>query len=156
MFSSKLHDTICKTARWSTNDFNKVMWPAHEQAFKTYSTHKRITLVKLIHGLWNSGAQKVKFNQDTDGLCPCCKKTEESLDHIYRCPEPSVVANRTLLLENLRLYLNTIRTPTSLSKCIMAGVSWWVTQFTVTPHRPIAPTAGNVHPTHMLATDAFT
>jgi hypothetical protein len=154
MFAKKLQDTICKNAAWSDREFCKVNWAAHEAAFKSLTRFRRIAVAKLVHGLWNSGSQKILINATVDGTCPCCRQTEESLDHIYQCSAPSVVENREILLESLRSYMLSIQTPAQVVSSFVAGVDWWLNPME-TSTRPVAPSAGSVRPFDMMLTDAF-
>jgi len=151
LFGQRLRDTIIKEARLSQIDFDNISWVAHGAVFKAMSRYKRITTVKLLHRLWNVGTQKIRFDPEADGKCPCCRDTLETFDHVFQCQDAKTRQNRDLLLGKLGTYLAQIGTPTSITQCILAGATWWTTDAKSLPTNPIA----SIRPDTWKVTIAF-
>jgi hypothetical protein len=121
LYSSALRSTICKQERWTEAQFQTVDWPALEVAFTRAWSCKRISYSKLTNKLLNTNAQNKKF-YGKPHFCPCCLHSEETIMHVFTCPERTVATfcnqQQEVLWANLRL----IDTPTSLLTAIQQGV----------------------------------
>jgi len=93
MFIQGLVETISKHSNLEASYLSTVDWEAHEIIIRSYSRYKRISVIKSIHGLWHTGAQKVRFGMETDGLCPCCWQHLETTAHVFQCEHPAVLTN---------------------------------------------------------------
>ena len=61
-YAKALQATIAKNTKWDPAWFNRISWSAYEAAFRTLTIFKPISIAKLSHGLWNTGAQKHLYN----------------------------------------------------------------------------------------------
>jgi hypothetical protein len=71
LYKASLQVTICKQEGWTDYQFNQVDWSAHEYAFQSTWSAKRITYTKLVHNLLNTNVKNKQFYGKSD-LCPCC------------------------------------------------------------------------------------
>lgn len=95
LYLDPLLDTIWKRYKWDDNVYMEdIDWTAHGRAFKSYSRFQQIGITKLVHGLWHTGAQKVLYRKDDEGLCPCCSRAIETSSHVFQCRDPSVTERR--------------------------------------------------------------
>ncbi len=81
MYRASVRVTICKQEGWSTHQFNQVDWLAHEFAFQSTWSSKRVTYTKLVHNL----LKNYRFYGKSE-LCPCCLLTKETMQHMFTCP----------------------------------------------------------------------
>ena len=125
-FLEGLTMTIRKYNKWSEDTFNKVDWDIFGKVFHSYSRFHQISVAKFIHGLWNTGYQKVKYKQDQNGLCPCCKTTVETVNHVFQCRDPSVVGHRQQQIKLFYNYLDEQELPKPVRQCIFSGVEGWL------------------------------
>jgi hypothetical protein len=62
---------VLKQTGWNNNTFQKVDFTAHKQAFNSHSRIHRISVSKLIHGLYQTKLKDHQF-YGTSPTCPCC------------------------------------------------------------------------------------
>ena len=63
-FQEGLRLTICKYGKWTEDVYGKVDWDIFGKVFTLYSRFHQISIAKFVHGLWNTGQQKVKYKRD--------------------------------------------------------------------------------------------
>jgi hypothetical protein len=78
---------ILKQTGWTHNTFHKVYWEVHKQAFMKHNRVHRISIAKLIHGLYQTRSRDHKY-YGALAACPCCKLQPETLTHLFTCPLP--------------------------------------------------------------------
>ena len=154
LFQEPLINTICKRFKWSPEAFQKVDWDIFGKTFRTYSKFSQIGIAKFVHGQWNTGAQKVKFKQDDQGLCPCCNSALETTEHVFRCTAETAVTFREKELQQLSEFLSEQELPTPLKQCLLYGIMEWTRGEMETPSF-LAPTRGRVAVVDQLATQAY-
>jgi hypothetical protein len=91
MYSDSLQKIVCKQENWTASQFATVDWPAHERAFQHTWSCKRITCSKISIKLLNTNAQNSRFYGKPD-LCPCCRISPETIQHMLTCSSPEVIA----------------------------------------------------------------
>jgi hypothetical protein len=154
IYEKGLAANIQKKTGWSSSQFRSVSWEAYERAFRGQTTFKQIAVMKLSHDLWNTGAQKKLFGQDTDGICPVCSAALETMDHIFQCDAPQVMALKHQLLEELREELAILGTPGMLIRSLSAGLEWWLINST-NSDCPRAPGFGKIYAADVWSTTAY-
>ena len=155
LFREPLVATICKRFKWTASDFQKVDWDIFSKTFRTYSRTKQLGMTKLVHGLWNTGEQQVKFKQDTLGLCPGCKEKFETTAHVFQCAEIETVDFRERELLQLREFLDEQELPQQLKQNLFHGIAEW-TRGEIDAPQYMAPTRGKVTAVDQIATLAYT
>mmetsp|Transcript_5492 Transcript_5492/g.8104 ORF Transcript_5492/g.8104 Transcript_5492/m.8104 type:complete len:785 (+) Transcript_5492:1386-3740(+) len=154
-FQGKLIQTIQKRAKWTNVEFESIDWDIFGKVFNSYSRFHQTSVAKFVHGLWNTGEQKILFKQDAEGLCPCCNSTKETTAHIFKCTAPAMVTHRNQQLQQFVVYLDQQELPKPVRQCIYAGMTGWIDSALDKPSL-IAPTRGKVTPAEQMATKAFT
>ncbi len=140
--------------KWDPPSFEKVDWNAHKLAFKKHNRIHRISICKLIHGLYHTRHQDNKFYGTTDS-CPCCSSASETLDHALNCPAPLVKEQRQNALSQLITNLDNLRTPQEIVAAIEHGLLAWASSHVNPDYAIRAPTRGSVKPTDIILTQAF-
>jgi hypothetical protein len=146
---------VLKQAGWDNNTFQKVDFTAHKQAFNSHSRIHRISVSKLIHGLYQT---KLKDNQfyGTSPTCPCCHLVKESLNHMFSCTSKEVTEHRQLTLQSIEEALDKISTPNSNIRYIVHGISTWTNSQGSHNLQIRAPTRGSIKTPDVMLTQAFT
>jgi hypothetical protein len=124
MHDGSLRQHIKKRANWSDEIFDKVDWVAHYQAFKSFKRLQRLSISKLVHGLYHTNREAHKTYGHTSN-CPCCNSTEETFNHIFTCPNVEVVTNRQEALTRLKDALISGKTPEKLIDALLHGLQSW-------------------------------
>ena len=153
LFTKDLAANIRKKTGWTVQQFDRIAWEAFHAAFRGRTTFQKISCMKLTHDLWNTGAQKRLFDQDEHGLCPACNSVEETVDHVFQCQSPATVALKRQLLEELREKLGVWGTPGTITRHIIAGLSWWLEGGSGSC--PRAPGFGRITGADVWATNAY-
>mmetsp|Transcript_7588 Transcript_7588/g.11005 ORF Transcript_7588/g.11005 Transcript_7588/m.11005 type:complete len:844 (+) Transcript_7588:228-2759(+) len=154
VFSTDLALTIQKKTGWTPRQFDCISWKAYDAAFPANTLFRRISIAKLSHDLWNTGAQKKLFGQDDTGHCPVCKVEVETMDHVFQCSHSEMVTLKTHLLSTFEDELHQIGTPRAIRDSIMAGLQWWMLQ-EGTGACPKAPGFGSLAPSAVWSTNAY-
>ena len=154
MYQKDLERTVCKRNRWTEGIFSRIDWHLFGKVFNAYSKFRQISIAKYVHGLWNTGKQKLLFKQDKQGLCPCCQQTLETNSHIFRCMSTVASGHRDQELGKFQEYLSKQELPLPIKNCIVAGMLGWLQSDEENP-KLHAPTRGNLMPTEQMATQAF-
>ena len=82
-----------KKNEWNKLVFDKVDWSAHGRAIGKLTWIKKTAVTKMIHR-WLSTNVKKKLHRSTDDeTCKGCG-SEETQEHMFRCPAVAAVANR--------------------------------------------------------------
>jgi len=77
------------------SDQHIIDWPALRLAIKNKDTLGRINATKILHNLWPTMLTLKDRNTGVSGLCPRCKKQQETVQHVFQCAaRPSVAAFR--------------------------------------------------------------
>mmetsp|Transcript_16552 Transcript_16552/g.23604 ORF Transcript_16552/g.23604 Transcript_16552/m.23604 type:complete len:131 (+) Transcript_16552:1973-2365(+) len=99
LFGPGLIANIRKRTGWSQALFDRVAWEAYGAAFKHQTKFRQISIMKLSHDLWNTGAQKKLFGQEPEGLCPVCSETLETMDHVFQCKAEAAMVIKVELVK---------------------------------------------------------
>jgi hypothetical protein len=83
---------IVKHAGWSGTTFDCINWSTYEQAIKSYSRIKRLSIPKTAHRLNHTNHQAYMF-YGTSSSCPCCQLHVENLSHVFTCPSEESAPN---------------------------------------------------------------
>mmetsp|Transcript_24137 Transcript_24137/g.34594 ORF Transcript_24137/g.34594 Transcript_24137/m.34594 type:complete len:1267 (+) Transcript_24137:682-4482(+) len=153
-FQVALMNTVKKRAKWTEVTFQNIDWDIFGKVFKSYSRFHQISIAKFVHGLWNTGEQKVLFKQEEEGLCPCCKSAQETTIHVFQCLAPEVVTHRDKQLLQFTEFLDEQELPKPVKQCIHAGMTTWLDSAMEKPALH-APTRGRLMPADQMATQAF-
>mmetsp|Transcript_1981 Transcript_1981/g.3053 ORF Transcript_1981/g.3053 Transcript_1981/m.3053 type:complete len:212 (-) Transcript_1981:2485-3120(-) len=125
-FQDKLIHTIMKRANLTKAAFQDIDWDIFGKVFRSYSRFHQLSIAKFVHGLWNTGEQKVLFKQTQEGLCLCCTTTYETTAHVFQCRAAAVVEHRTTQLEQFAESLDKQELPKPIKQCIYAGMTGWI------------------------------
>ncbi len=150
-----LIDQILKQTGWSHSTFKRVDWEAHKQAFKKHSRVHRISISKLVHGLYQTKSKDNKY-YGTPATCPCCQHHNETLNHVFTCTSSTTLQQRNVAITKLQSALEKIRTPTAIISSLVHGLQEWAVSQTEPDHPVLAPSRGSVTPAEILLTQAFT
>jgi len=153
-FQDQLVQTVMRRYKWTQEEFQRVDWDIFGKVFNSYSKFHQISVAKFVHGLWNTGEQQVLFKQDPEGICPCCKQTQETTLHLFQCLAPTMVANRSEQLVKFQEFLAQQDLPKPVKECMLAGLTEWTRSVSAKP-KLHAPTRGKLMPAEQMATAAF-
>jgi hypothetical protein len=145
---------VLKQTGWNDNIFQKVDFLAHKQAFTSHNRIHRISVSKLIHGLYQTKLQDHQF-YGTSPICPCCHSVNESLNHIS-CPSKEVTEHRETAIQTLEEGLYKIGTPHGIIHSIVHGILTWTISQSSHNQQIRAPTRGSIKTSDVLLTQAFT
>ena len=153
-FQDSLKQTILKRSKWTKEEFGSIDWDIFGKVFRSCSRFHQISLAKFVHGLWNTGEQKVLFKQEDTGLCSCCNSVMETTSHVFQCRAMAMVEHRTDRLAQFYEYLDAQELPKPLKQCMYAGMVGWMDS-TVDKSNLHAPTRGDLMPAAQMATKTF-
>jgi hypothetical protein len=127
LVKSSLHDTplkeyIIQRAKWNSGLFDKVNWAAHTAAFHQHSRLQRLSITKLVHGLYHTNSEAHKL-YGSPATCPCCLKHKETLSHVLICTANLPINNRRQALASFQATLHSIKTPKKLTQVLLHGLS---------------------------------
>jgi hypothetical protein len=145
---------ILKDTVWSESTFHSVDWDSHEKAIMNKSRFERISIVKLIHGLYQTNERNNKYYRTTDKY-PICQDKTETLSHVLTCKDPLMIEYRVTQLEDLKASLIKIKTPELIIETVLYGIKHWTAQEDGDDKKVKAPSAGSVKPAEILLTQAF-
>lgn len=146
---------VLKQTGWNNNIFQKVDFLAHKLAFTSHNRIHRISISKLIHGLYQTKLKDHQF-YGTSPLCPCCHSVNESLNHMLSCPSKEVTEHRETALQTLEDGLYKIGTPHGIIHSIVHGILTWTISQNNHNQQIRAPTTGSIKTSDVLLTQAFT
>ena len=155
MYKQGLRETTQKNTGWSPSFFLTVDWEAHEAVLRSYGRFKRLGIGKLVHGLWHTGAQKVLYGMDAEGLCPCCHQVLETVTHVYQCADEAVKTNRARLLTVLEQQLDRRKIPVPIRRSIMLGLNWFLQDPTSALPTPLQNSIGHICQRETIARNAY-
>jgi ribonuclease HI len=120
---SALHDNnlqlhIIKWQSWSKDTFDKVDWEAHRMAYESYKRTQRISISKLIHGLYHTRQDAHKL-YGTDAKCTFCMEHPETLSHVFRCQATKIREHRGEARLKLQDDLEKQKTPEKLMSALL-------------------------------------
>jgi hypothetical protein len=146
---------VLKHTGWNNNTFQKVDFTAHKQAFTSHNRIHRISVSKLIHGLYQTKLKDHQF-YGTSPTYPCCHSVNESLNHMFSCPSKEMTENRQTAIQTLEEGLDKIGTPHSIIHSIIHGISTWTTSQSSHNQQIRASTRRSIKTPDVLLTQAFT
>jgi hypothetical protein len=155
--SQPLHNTICKNASWSTQQFYMINWRAVEGCLSKLPRVKQSTYCKLMHRILNTNVQNNRYYGKSH-LCPMCNYFPETMQHIFHCQHSRMVKFRNIQCTTLWSSLKKLYTPESLLTSIKSGVLLWDRDFPLPLDPSLAPPPSPVpfrdelHPTCLDAT----
>jgi hypothetical protein len=76
--ADNLRAAILEHTGWMQSTLDLVDFEAHKQAYKSHGRTHRISICKLIHGLYQTKERDYQF-YGTPPTCPCCQNAGESL-----------------------------------------------------------------------------
>jgi hypothetical protein len=152
LFSSSIKAHIMKKARWTKRTFDLVHWDAHERAFRRLPRYSQHSMAKLVHGLVNTNRQNHLYYGQSFS-CPICQGPEETLLHVFTCPNSEAAAYRLLRLDELYTDLLKANTPPPILAAIKHGFSSWLQNPESTDIK--AMTAGSLRGPDAVLTAAF-
>mmetsp|Transcript_21347 Transcript_21347/g.30524 ORF Transcript_21347/g.30524 Transcript_21347/m.30524 type:complete len:447 (-) Transcript_21347:1241-2581(-) len=153
MFTRDLSENIQKKSNWTAGQFGQIAWEAYGAAFRRMTIFQQISVAKLSHGLWNTGAQKQLYGQDPDGLCPVCNQELETVNHIVQCNHHTATSLRQQLIEDISDELCLLGTPGAAVRSFIAGITWWLLH-SENPC-PTAPGFGSILSVEVWSTAAY-
>ena len=153
VFGRALAQNIQQHTAWTKTQFEQISWKAYEAAFRGLTIHRKISVAKLSHGLWNSGAQKKLYGINEDGYCPICRNTVETFEHIFRCGHDTAITMKLQLLEQLEEELYILGAAGSLVESLFQGLTWWL--IGGEEECPRAPGYGSIYSLQVWSTAAY-
>ena len=84
---------------WSTDTIKTVNWASINSVRRTLPDTKRMQTCKIMHGWLPLGDMRhhiTGINQ-----CPGCTSTNETIDHMLKCPHPTIKEKREEILSQL-------------------------------------------------------
>jgi hypothetical protein len=123
LHTSQVEEYIKKRVGWTSQIFQQVDLEAHSQAISTYKRVQQLRLVKLSHGLYHTNYEAKKIYGQSD-LCPCCKTTVKTLQHVFCCPNKVTTTNREAAKQQLKSSL-LVSTPVKLVQMLLHGIHQW-------------------------------
>jgi len=154
IFTGDIRENIKKKTGWTNAQMVSIAWAAFDAAFRGKSLFQQISIAKLAHDLWHTGAQKKLFGIEEIGHCPICDSTIETMDHVFQCRHSSSIELKQKLLEEFHETLNILGTPSLIRQSIYTGLSWWMLEGGEQPC-PRAPGFGKIYPAEVWATSAY-
>jgi hypothetical protein len=103
--SDNLQQAILNQTKWDLQTFQKVHWDGHKAAFTSHGWVHRISITKLVHGLYQTKERDNRF-YGTPAVCPCCMNHPETLLHVFTCPSDATTLHRTDALQQLVVALD--------------------------------------------------
>lgn len=92
-----------------------IMVLALQTVIRGLKIHQRATTVKLIHGWVPTYGDLCRQGRAHESICPRCKSTVETQEHVLMCPSPSAVESGNLSLQQFLRDLLNIGTPLFLT-----------------------------------------
>ena len=99
-----------------------VDWAALGGHPRLLSGQRRATRLKLVFRWAPTNARMVITRQSESPLCPLCNSTQETIEHMLRCPSPSATAARKNAMTELEKSLDDIGTHPDLTTLICLAV----------------------------------
>ena len=84
---------------WTTDTIKTVNWVSINSVRRTLSNTKRMQTCKIMHGWLPLGHMRhhiTGINQ-----CPGCTSTNETIDHMLKCPHPTITEKRKVVLSQM-------------------------------------------------------
>jgi len=75
--------------QWSNSQWDTIDWHGFKKAMLSQGPTDRRRTTKYLHGWWNTGTQRRRFNRNDFILCPRCMKCRETTDHVLYCSRQS-------------------------------------------------------------------
>jgi hypothetical protein len=119
-----LHEKLLKDNGWTSSTFDKVDWDIFGLAMSSIPRSQKVSICKLVNGLWNTNVQNNKY-YGLSNNCPFCSSSE-ALTHIFTCPSIKATTHRQEALKELELNLTKIKTPTKILGALTSGTVRWV------------------------------
>ena len=126
-YAASLQATIVKNTKWEPEWFHRISWMSYATAFRALTIFKKITIAKLSHVLWNTGAQKHLYNPDEAGTCPCCQTAFKTFSHVFRCQDAGILTAKQKWHSEFRESLAKFGTPVVLLDSLSRGVDMLIT-----------------------------
>ena len=95
-----MEDYLKVKYNWTDEILNDIYWPSIKTVRHQLSQTKRMQTCKIMHG-W---LPVMHMRHHVTGLnqCPGCKCTDETIDHFLKCPHPKILAQRKLILTQMK------------------------------------------------------
>jgi len=84
-----LRDYLQGRHKWRNSTWDYIDWYGFKSAIFQQTPTMRRRISKFVHGWWNTGVQRRKFNKRDFILCPRCMKFRETTDHVLYCSHRS-------------------------------------------------------------------
>ena len=97
---STLKQYCCKKYNWLHPTFDGVNWPAIRTVRRRLSKTQQMQTAKIMHG-WLP-VMHMLSHMTGNSQCPGCPHPDETLDHLFRCPNIVMRKRRDTLLLDLR------------------------------------------------------
>ena len=78
-------EQCAKTWKISPTSLCKIDWSNLRKEFRSHRGYNKFRLTKAIHRQWPVMSREQKWNRATSPLCPLCKKTDETMSHVFQC-----------------------------------------------------------------------
>ena len=106
---------------WSDTIFDSIYWQLIRSVRARASHTIRMTTSKILHG-WLP-VMHMLSHMTSIAQCPGCSNTDETLDHLFHCPHPSLVSTREEIISALRKKGLKRRVPRPFLDCVVAILS---------------------------------
>ena len=71
---------------------------------------QKVPYVKVIHNLWPTGTKIAEWYEEMESQCLRCKTTDESIEHIFKCPSQHAATAFRQAIQTFRKALSKIKT----------------------------------------------
>jgi hypothetical protein len=149
-----LQQAILHQTKWDLQTFHKVHWNGHKAAFTSHGRIHRVSITKLVHGLYQTKERDNQF-YGTPAAYPCCLNHSETLIHVFSCPSDATTHHRADALQKLTVALDKHKTPPAVTKAITQGLHVWALSQHNSERLICSPSRGTVFPADILLTQAF-
>ncbi len=114
---------------------------------------QKVSICKLVNGLWNTNVQNNKYYGSSDN-CPFCSSSE-TLTHVFTCPSIKATTHRQEALKELELKLTKIKMPAKILSAITLGTVQWVQTTNNQLSTYTGPPKGSLQGVEILVTQAL-
>lgn len=107
----------------SDDAFDRISWNTLHSFSRSLSLYKRRRYQKVFHMKWLTMRENYKMNLNKTDLCPVCRRTRETCNHVLECKARGTLngrheANKTCILRLMNHHI-----PPELARLIVKGVT---------------------------------
>jgi len=108
---SDMLEYICNKHHLNQARLQDVNLYAIHHHLSTLTVHSRASLVKMMHGWIPTYSQLCRQGREQSSVCPRCRSTVETFDHVFVCPDTQAIESRRTALYSFLSMMTNIGTP---------------------------------------------